>query len=61
MSGLSVENILELDASARSNEEEGYPPLCLENSLPRRVANTVREEGLDTYEDDYALIASLLA
>jgi len=57
---LSVEYISETGGSARSNEEEGYPDLCLQTSLAQRVAHVVREEGLDPHED-YALIASLLA
>ena len=60
MCELSVEYISETGGSARSNEEEGYPYLCLQTSLAQRVAHVVREEGLDPHED-YALIASLLA
>lgn len=60
MGELSAEYLPETGGSARSNEDEGCPHVCLENSLAWRVANTVREEGLDPHED-YALIASLLA
>jgi len=62
MSNLLAGDIAVASGCECSHEEEINPHSYLvENCLAKRVSKVLGEEGLDPHEEDYALIALLLA